>query len=268
MSKIVFVLIDGLSRGVARDCMGYMEGLAEAGKAAAFDLRCELPALSRPLYHCLMAGVSPVESGVVCNDHNLGLARERSVFALASAQGRITAASAYHWMSELYNRFPYEPLRDRFTDDPSLPIRHGVFYDLDDYPDAAVMADGEILRRRRNPDFLLIHTMGVDDAGHRFGGDAAEYRRAAYAVDRLLAQYMPGWLADGCGVLVTSDHGMNPHRFHNGTTDAERDVPLYVAGPAFAPYPDARPKQTELCGTVCSALGLVHDKPYCRELLA
>ena len=268
MSKIVFVLIDGLAREVARTCLGYMEGLAEAGKAAAIDLRCELPSLSRPLYHCLMAGVSPVESGVVSNDHNTGLAREPGLFALASAQGLITAASAYHWMSELYNRFPYDPLRDRFTDDPSLPIQHGVFYDLDEYPDAAVMADGEILRRRWNPDFLLIHTMGVDDTGHRFGGDAPEYRRAAYAADRLLAQYMPGWLADGYSVLATSDHGMNPQRFHNGTTDAERDVRLYAAGPAFSPTADARPKQTELCGTVCSALGLVHDRPHCRELLA
>jgi hypothetical protein len=44
-------------------------------------------------------------------------------------------------------------------------------------------------------------------------------------------------------------------------------VPLFVLGDAFSFDPDATPKQTELCGTICELLGVAHDKAVCRELL-
>jgi hypothetical protein len=47
----------------------------------------------------------------------------------------------------------------------------------------------------------------------------------------------------------------------------EREIPLFVLGDAFSLDPDAQPKQTELCGTVCELLGVPHDKPVCREVL-
>ena len=72
----------------------------------------------------------------------------------------------------------------------------------------------------------------------------------------------------GYQILVTADHGMNADRSHNGLLPEEREVPLIVLGDAFSLDPAARPQQTELCGTVCQLLGVAHDKPWCRELLA
>jgi predicted AlkP superfamily pyrophosphatase or phosphodiesterase len=109
--------------------------------------------------------------------------------------------------------------------------------------------------------------MNIDDAGHKHGLDSAQYRNSARVADILLADYLQGWLDAGYQLLVTADHGMNNDRSHNGLLVEEREVPLFVLGPAFSLSGDARPKQTELCGTICELLGVTHDKPVCRELL-
>ena len=36
---------------------------------------------------------------------------------------------------------------------------------------------------------------------------------------------------------------------------------------AFSLDANARPRQIELCGTICALLGAAHDKPLCKELL-
>ena len=54
---------------------------------------------------------------------------------------------------------------------------------------------------------------------------------------------------------------------HNGLLPEEREVPLFVLGSAFSLDPSARPKQTDLCGTLCELLGIAHDKPLCQALL-
>ena len=83
------------------------------------------------------------------------LSSQTSIFHLARAAGLTTAAATYHWVSELYNRTPYEPVRDRFTSDVDLPIQYGMFYHQDDYPDTHLLVDAEVLRLRHRPDFLL-----------------------------------------------------------------------------------------------------------------
>ena len=238
-----------------------------AGRAQLYKLDCELPALSRPLYECLLTGSAPIESGVVHNQV-VRLSNQQSLFHLARAAGLTTAAAAYHWISELYNRSPFVAVRDRHTSDPSLPIQHGHFYYADHYPDSHLFVDAESLRLRHQPDFLLVHPMNIDDAGHRHGADSSQYRNSARSADILLADYLQTWLDAGYQVMVTADHGMNNDRSHNGLLPEEREVPLFVIGSAFSLNPDARPKQTELCGTLCSLLGLAHDKPRCAELLA
>ena len=109
--------------------------------------------------------------------------------------------------------------------------------------------------------------MNIDDAGHKHGLDTPQYRNSARSADIILADYLQGWLDAGYQVLITADHGMNNDRSHNGLLPEEREVPLFVLGEAFSLDPDARPRQTELCGTICELLGVPHDKPVCREML-
>jgi predicted AlkP superfamily pyrophosphatase or phosphodiesterase len=243
--KVILVLLDGLNYEVARHALGHLQAYCAAGRAALYKLECELPALSRPLYECIMTGVAPIDSGVVHNDV-VRLSKERSIFHYARDAGLTTAAAAYHWMSELYNRAPFVAARDRHTSDAALPIQHGHFYYADHYPDSHLFADAESLRLKYAPDFLLVHPMNIDDAGHGYGLDSPQYRYQ---------------------VLVTADHGMNNDRSHNGLLAEEREVPLLVLGDAFSLDASARPRQTELCGTVCTLLGATHDKPLCKDLL-
>jgi predicted AlkP superfamily pyrophosphatase or phosphodiesterase len=266
-SKVIVVLIDGLAWQVAHDAMGYLQGLCEAGRASLYRMECELPSLSRPLYECILTGVRPVDSGVVHNDVTR-LSKETSIFHLARAGGAKTAAAAYNWVSELYNRSPYDAVRDRFTDDASLPIQHGFFYHSDSYPDDHLLIDGEILRRRHDPDFLLIHPMNTDDAGHRHGLDSAQYRNSARRCDNYLSAHLPSWLDAGYQVIVTSDHGMNNDHTHRGVLPEERQVPLFVMGSRFSHDPSAEPRQLELCGVMAELLGVAHEKAWSRKLLA
>ncbi|MEX6504341.1 alkaline phosphatase family protein [Pseudomonas zhanjiangensis] len=263
---VILVVLDGLNYQVARHALGHLQAYCDAGRAALYKLDCALPALSRPLYECILTGVPPIDSGIVHNEV-VRLSNQRSVFHYARAAGLSTAAAAYHWVSELYNRAPFDAVRDRHTEDADLPIQHGHFYYADHYPDSHLFADAESLRLRRKPNFLLVHPMNIDDAGHKHGLDSPQYRNSARRADILLADYLQGWLAAGYQVLVTADHGMNLDRSHNGLLPEEREVPLFVLGDAFSLDAAAQPKQTELCGTVCELLGVPHDKPVCRELL-
>lgn len=263
--KTLLVILDGLSYRVAYDAMGYLHGVCEAGQGGLYQLECELPSLSRPLYECILTGVPPVESGVVHNNV-VRLSHHRSIFHFARAAGLTTAAAAYYWVSELYNRAPFDAVRDRHTVAPDAAIQYGHFYHADHYPDSHLFEDAESLRQGHQPDFLLLHPMNIDDAGHKYGLSSPQYRNMARTADGLLSQYMPSWLAAGYQVIVTADHGMNDDRSHGGVLPEEREVPLFVFGSAFS-FGPAAPRQTEICGTVCRLLGVSHDRPVCAELL-
>ncbi|MDW6004169.1 alkaline phosphatase family protein [Vibrio mangrovi] len=265
-NKVILVVLDGLNHSVARQCLGYLNGLIESQQATLYPITCELPSLSRPLYECLLTGVRPVESGIVHNYINR-CSEHESVFSLARQQGRKTAAAAYHWVSELYNRSPYHPVEDRFTDDPALNIQHGLFYHWDHYPDEALFLDGEHLRRRYDPDFLLIHPMNIDDSGHQYGLDSPQYRNTARKADMILSDFLPQWIAAGYQILITSDHGMNNDGSHGGTLAEEREVPLFVIGDRFSHQQSALIAQTDICGVLCELLGLLHDKPSAEGIL-
>ena len=119
--NVILVVLDGLNFEVARHAMGHLQAYVSAGRAALYKLDCELPALSRPLYECILTGVPPIQSGIVHNNVSR-LSNQRSLFHYATAAGLSTAAAAYHWVSELYNRTPFMPARDRHTHDPALAL--------------------------------------------------------------------------------------------------------------------------------------------------
>ena len=89
-----------------------MQHLVENRIAALYQVQTELPTLSRPLYEVILTGTKACQNGVT---HNFIIRRshEVSIFELAKSQGLKTAAAAYSWISELYNRAPFEPYNDR-----------------------------------------------------------------------------------------------------------------------------------------------------------
>lgn len=269
MSKVILILLDGLNYQVAHDCMGFTMSLVEHHHGSLYKLNCELPSMSRPLYECILTGISPIYSEVVNNTYNK-MSTSSSIFSLCKEHGLITAASAYYWISELYNNAPFDNVKDRIVNDTKLNINHGIFYKWDHYPDEAVYIDAEYLRQQYDPDFLLIHPMNIDDAGHREGYDSAAYRNTTRSNDTYLSSYLKQWLKLGYQVIITADHGMNCDNSHCGILSCEREVPLFVFGDRFIhrDIEDYKIKQTMLCGTICNILGISnHQKDICRDLI-
>jgi len=255
--KVILVMCDGLGDNVARGEMGYLEHLVEETVASRFVSRAAVPTVSRTNYETIHTGVSPHDHGITSN-YVVRRSTFPNLFALSSEAGLTTAAVAYYWVSEIFHKAPYDPLVDAEHDDPSSSIHHGRFYYRNDQPDGDVIFSAVALSRRFSPDYLLVHPMGVDLAGHRHGGDSAEYRAAVGKQDEFLGTAIPVWRDAGYAVLVTGDHGHSDVGGHGGTSDAERNVPIYAIPPMEGGLGDTDQvvDHKQIAPTVCELLGL------------
>jgi len=232
LGKVILILSDGLRYDAALAGMGYLGHLVEARLASLYKVIGELPSMSRPMYETIHTGLPASEHGVVSN-HVVRRSDKPNVFQAAVEAGRSTAAAAYYWFAELYNRVPFDPIEDREVDDDSLPIQHGRFYLRDEYPDAELFLTAALLARRFNPHYLLVHPMGMDYAGETYGADSSQYRNQAVIQDTILATLIQEWMERGYNILVTGDHGVNADKLHGGTTPEVREVPLYLIRPGI-----------------------------------
>ena len=226
-NKVVLIVVDALRFDTACTHMGFMQHLMERKVAARYEVRSEVPSLSRPLYETILTGTTPIVHGVTSN-MTVRLSNQKSLFHLAKENGLSTAAAAYYWVSELYNRAPFQHMEDRIQLDLQLPIENGMFYFENHYPDSHLFAEAAWLMDEKQPDFLYIHPMNVDDDGHKFTADSAQYRNRVLAVDALLSLFIPKCIAQGYEVIVTADHGMTSDGNHGGNTVEDRHVPMFV----------------------------------------
>jgi predicted AlkP superfamily pyrophosphatase or phosphodiesterase len=257
LNKVILVLSDGLRYDVAVARMGFLGHLIETKQANLYEVQGELPSLSRPMYETIHTGLPSSEHGIVANSI-VRCSIKPNIFSLAAQAGKTTAAAAYYWFSELYNRAPYNPIDDREVDDPSLPIQHGRFYTRDEYPDIELFHTAAMLARRYSPDYLLVHPMGMDYQGERSGADSKEYRNHASKQDTWLAPLIVEWLEGGYSILITGDHGINTDHTHGGTTPDVRRVPLFLIQPGLSGGGDTRQviSQLQIAPTLLVLLGL------------
>lgn len=253
--KVVFVVVDGMRNDTARRHLGYLEGLIERNAGLRARVQSILPSMSRPCYEAILTGSHPLDNGIVGND-TVRLSKLESLFTRIRKADKTSALVAYYWMSELYRRAPFDLIADVEQDDQPDSFNFGRFYFEDSFPDTHAFAQAEHLRVKHQPDFLLIHPMGVDDIGHKFGSDSKEYQGTVAKMGMIIARLLPGWLEDGYTVIVTSDHGMNSIGFHGGTDEGERLVPFYVFGSRLA-LTGEQPElldQTTLADLLCRLL--------------
>lgn len=252
--KIILIIIDGLNYETSKE-MGYMKALEEGGIASHYKVTAELPTLSRPLYETILTGVTPVEHGVVGNQIDR-LSKEENIFSLARKAGLRTGAAAYHWVSELYNSTPFNEKKDTYTINIEKNIQYGRFYQADHYPDNHLFFDGEWIRKTHNPHFLLIHSMNIDDFGHKFGSKSLEYRNGARRVDRILSDWIPFWIEKNYKIIVTADHGMNNDKTHGSFSHEEREVPMWLIGDEFKAGEIRKISQLQIAPIICRVLGI------------
>mgnify|MGYP001174073755 CR=1 FL=1 len=230
MTKVILVLSDALRYDVAKDNMGFLGHLVESKLASLYKIMGELPSFSRPMYETVHTGVPSSVHGIVANSI-VRRSNMPNIFQSVKDTGKITAAAAYCWVSELYNRAPYNRIDDKETDDESLAIQHGRFYTEDEYPDIELFASAAHLVRKFLPDYLLLHPMGMDYHGETYGSDSKEYRNHAIRQDKWLAPLIQEWMERNYTIMVTGDHGINKDGAHGGTTPEQREVPLFVIQP-------------------------------------
>ncbi|MEN8173987.1 MAG: alkaline phosphatase family protein [Chloroflexota bacterium] len=255
--KVVLVLSDALRYDAAVEGMGYLGHLVEIKTASLYKVIGELPSMSRPMYETVHTGTYVSEHGVVSNDV-VRRSKMPNIFQSARDAGKVTAAVAYSWFSELYNTAPFDKIDHKEVDDESLLIQHGRFYFDDAYPDPELFTTAGMLVRRFSPDYILLHPMGMDDIGHKHGSDSPQYRIQAIRQDIYMSNLIPEWLELGYNIIVTGDHGMNADHVHGGTTDVERHVPLFLIQPGVPGEGDTGEvvSHLQIAPTVCKLLGI------------
>ncbi len=230
MSKVILVLSDALRYDTAKANMGFLGHLVETKQAGLFKIIGELPSMSRPMYETIHTGIPSSAHGIVTNSI-VRLSNKPNIFQSVKGAGKVTAAAAYYWYSELYNCAPYNSIDDKEVDDERLNIQHGRFYTQDEYPDIELFNSAAHLVRKFFPDYLLLHPMGMDYHGEAFGSDSSQYRNHAIQQDAWLAPLIIEWKERGYTIFVTGDHGINADGGHGGTTPEQREVPFYWIQP-------------------------------------
>lgn len=258
MGKAILILLDACGYDAAARYAGTLEQAVEAGACAKYKATGRLPSLSRPMYETILTGLEAGVHGIFTNDTRRP-SRCPNLFSLCRQQGLTTAAAAYGWMRELYiGDGPFDPARQRFCLDGEGAIQHGIFYCEDQYPDSHLFADADFLVDQYRPDFLLIHPMNIDYAGHRHGSESVQYRYSVMNAGLLITARLEAWREMGYSVVVTADHGMDAQGIHGGTLPEQRDVPIYIFSDAVE-YGDfsAEPlSQLTVAPLLCALLGL------------
>eukprot|EP01064_Diplonema_japonicum_P030720 TRINITY_DN5295_c0_g1_i1.p1 TRINITY_DN5295_c0_g1~~TRINITY_DN5295_c0_g1_i1.p1 ORF type:complete len:737 (+),score=127.07 TRINITY_DN5295_c0_g1_i1:921-3131(+) len=132
-------------------------------------------------------------------------------------------------------------------------------WDLDTVDDGIGRALPEVL----DDDFTVIHFLGIDHAGHRYGPRHPEMERKIRETDEKLAQIFEQVERSGSPtvVWVLGDHGMTDDGQHGGGTELEVQTVLHQSVyPNSGLQEDGRPdmiiEQVELVPTIATFLGI------------
>jgi predicted AlkP superfamily pyrophosphatase or phosphodiesterase len=262
-SKLLLIILDGLPYRNWKPFMGNLEGWVQSGDARVWKMRSVLPSTSACCYASIHTGVPPQVHGILSNEVRFKV-EQPDIFGEVSKAGGKTGAVTHSYWSEFFNRYPFDMINDIEYDEPGSPITHGRFHTMTGYnhknqmtpSDVDLFATLTMLCARHGIDYGILHTCTLDSMGHRFGHDCGEMDHALYAMDAMLAAYLPHWLKMGYEVIVTADHGQTNRGHHGGHDDEMQDVALYYFGKGKGPKEDALLDQLSLAPTVLKRLGV------------
>jgi hypothetical protein len=205
------------------------------------------PSFSLPGWTVIGTGAWQEQSGIASNFTEDAIALDTIVLALQRA-GRMTAIVGSDGWDQLYASGVNEI---RIFDDPE-----GGYTDyasLERGDDRILAAAQEVLAS--TPDFLLVHFLGPDNAGHGWGAQSEEYQWISVYDDNLIATLLEGVDLSTSTVLVTADHGHIDRGGHGGGEPEVLEVPFVGAGSGLRPgvYPSAT--QADLAATISVLLG-------------
>jgi predicted AlkP superfamily pyrophosphatase or phosphodiesterase len=262
-NKLLLIILDGVPYRNWRRLFGNLEGWVQSGDARVWKMRSVLPSTSACCYASIHTGVSPQVHGILSNENRFRV-EQPDLFSEISKAGGKTGAVTHSYWSEFFNRYPFDLVEDMEYDEPGGPITHGRFHTMTGYnhknqmtpSDVDLFATLTMLTKRHGIDYGILHTCTLDSMGHRYGHDCIEMDHACYAMDGMLAAFLPKWLEAGYEVMVTADHGQTDRGHHGGREDDQQDFALYYFGRGEGPQADALLDQLQLAPTVLSRLGV------------
>ena len=243
--------------------MGNLEGWVQSGDARVWKMRSVLPSTSACCYASIHTGVPPQTHGILSNEIRFRV-YQPDIFSKCRRPAARRARSPIPTgrSSSTATRSIWS--RDMEYDEPGSPITHGRFHTMTGYnlinqmtpSDADLFATLTMLTERHGIDYGILHTCTLDSMGHRFGHDCGEMDHALFAMDAMLAAFLPRWLANGYEVMVTADHGQTDRGHHGGHDDEMQDFALYYFGKGKGPKPDTLLDQLQLAPTILDRLGV------------
>lgn len=262
-NKLLLIILDGVPYRNWRQLFGNLEGWVQSGDARVWKMRSVLPSTSACCYASIHTGVSPQVHGILSNENRFRVERP-DLFSEISRAGGKTGAVTHSYWSEFFNRYPFDLVDDMEYDEPGGPITHGRFHTMTGYnhknqmtpSDVDLFATLTMLTKRHGIDYGILHTCTLDSMGHRYGHDCIEMDHACYAMDGMLAAFLPQWRNAGYEVIVTADHGQTDRGHHGGAEDDQQDFALYYFGRGEGPESGALLDQLQLAPTVLSRLGV------------
>ena len=262
MQKLLLILIDGVPYRNWRRLFGNLEGWVTSGEARVWRMHSTLPSTSASCYASIHTGVPPQVHRVWGNEAVYRL-DQPDLFSELSQAGRKTGAVAHSFWSELFNRAPFDVVRDIEYDEDG-PISHGRFHTMTGYGNINQMTPSDVdlfgtltrLCEYKGIDYGMLHTCTLDSMGHRFYHDCEEMDHACYVMDAMLAPFIHRWRANGYEVIVTADHGQDARGHHGGTGELQQDFAFYYFGGADMPGKDVVLDQLALAPSILTRMGV------------
>ena len=263
MRKLLLIILDGVPYANWRRLFGNLEGWVAQGEARVWRMRAVLPSTSASCYASIHTGVPPQVHKVWGNEAVRRLELP-DVFSETRKAGGLTGAVAHSFWSELFNRAPFDLVRDIEYDEDDGPISHGRFHTMTGYGNINQMTPSDVdlfgtltrLTEKFAVQYGMLHSCTLDSMGHRFYHDSEEMDNACYMMDAMLAPFVDRWRRNGYEVIVTADHGQDARGHHGGTGELQQDFAFYYFGDAAMPGRDVVLDQLALAPSILTRLGV------------
>ena len=241
VQQVVYVIVDGLRYDTSLD-MPYLNYLREQGAYAA--MHSKAPSYSQPAWTTLVTGAWPDINGsppLNAEYDDIQPIEVDHLFASVRRAGMTSAVAGFNWWEKMI---------------PQDLLSAGFYVEgEDDAADRAVVSKSLEFLTSVRPNLLLIHLDQADHTAHLYGGESAEYRYAAYALDGMIKQIAEALDLQDAVLIVVADHGHIKHGGHGGPDAVVVQQPFVMVGKGVIPQDLGDIQQTDVAPTITALLG-------------